>query len=134
MKTSKTAITLALTAALGTTGVAFANDNPFGMQVLTQGYQVAEADAKMPEGKCGAGMKDAAKMEDGKCGAAMKDAAKAADGKCGAMKDGTKAADGKCGAGMKDATKAKDGKCGEGKCGAGMGKASEPMPETEKPQ
>lgn len=100
MNTSKTAITLALTAALGSTGVAFANDNPFGMQVLHQGYQVAEADAKMPEGS----------------GAGMKDAAKAADGKCG---------EGKCGASAKDATKAKDGKCGEGKCGAGIGKKPE---------
>lgn len=123
MNTSKTAITLALTAALGSTGVAFANDNPFGMQVLNQGYQVAEADAKMPEG-------DAAKAKDGKCGegkcgAGVKDAAKAKDGKCG---------EGKCGAGVKDAAKAKDGKCGEGKCGAGTGKTSEPVPETEKSQ
>jgi uncharacterized low-complexity protein len=130
MNTSKTAITLALTAALGTTGVAFANDNPFGMQVLNQGYQVAEADAKMPEGKCGAGMKDAAKMEDGKCGA-MKDGAKAKDGKCGEGKCGagtnkSKMEDGKCGA-MKDGAKAVDGKCG-------AGKTSEPMPETEKSQ
>ena len=54
MNSTKTAVTLALTAALGSSGVALAGDNPFGMQTLGQGYQVAEADTKMPEGKCGA--------------------------------------------------------------------------------
>jgi len=103
-------MTLALTAALGTTGVAFANDNPFGMQVLDQGYQQL-AEAKAKDGKCG----------EGKCGAAAKDASKAKDGKCG---------EGKCGAAAKDATKAKNGKCGEGKCGAGMDK----KPDATDPQ
>ncbi len=102
MNTTKTAITLALTAALGSTSIAHANGNPFGMQYLDQGYQVAEADTKAKDGKCG----------EGKCGA-NKDATKAKDGKCG---------EGKCGA-NKDATKAKDGKCGEGKCGANKGKS-----------
>jgi uncharacterized low-complexity protein len=113
MNTSKTAITMALTAALGSTGVAFANDNPFGMQVLDQGYQqLADSHTKAKDGKCG----------EGKCGAGMKtDADKATDGKCG---------EGKCGAAAKDATKAKDGKCGEGKCGAGM----EKKPEATDPQ
>jgi uncharacterized low-complexity protein len=96
MNTSKTAVTLALTAALGASGAALAGDNPFGMQTLGQGYQVAEADAKMPEGKCGA----------------MKD--EAAGG------DMDKAKEGKCGDKAKDQAKAKDGKCGEGKCGASM--------------
>ncbi len=81
MITSKTAITLALTAALGSTCVAFAGENPFGMQALDQGYLVAEADTKAKDGKCG----------EGKCGAAKGDATKAKDGKCG---------EGKCGAGM----------------------------------
>lgn len=94
MNTSKTAVTLALTAALGSSGVALAGDNPFGMQVLGQGYQVAEADAKMPEGKCGA----------------MK--GEAAGG------DMDKAKEGKCGDKAKAQAKAMDGKCGEGKCGA----------------
>lgn len=115
MNTTKTAITLALTAALSSAGVVQANGNPFGMQTLDQGYQVAEADTKTPEGKCGAN-----KAGEGKCGA-NKDATKAKDGKCG---------EGKCGA-NKDATnaKAKDGKCGEGKCGANKGKAAEASQE-----
>jgi uncharacterized low-complexity protein len=93
MKASKTTLTLALTAAIGTAGIAYAAGNPFALNVLSQGYMVAAAD-KAQEGKCG----------EGKCGA--KKDAKAKDGKCG---------EGKCG-GAKDA-KAKDGKCGEGKCG-----------------
>jgi len=96
MNTSKTAVTLALTAALGSSGVALAGDNPFGMQTLGQGYQVAEADAKMPEGKCGAKQGEAA-------GADMD---KAKEGKCGDKAEAEAKA------------KARDGKCGEGKCGA----------------
>jgi uncharacterized low-complexity protein len=101
MNTSKTAVTLALTAALGSSGAALAGDNPFGMQVLGQGYQVAEADAKMPEGKCGA----------------MK--GEAANG------DMDKAKEGKCGDKAEAKPKAMDGKCGEGKCGASMGMPAE---------
>ncbi|MBI5463057.1 MAG: hypothetical protein HY941_12800 [Gammaproteobacteria bacterium] len=111
MNTSKTAITLALTAVLGSSGLAVASENPFGMQVLDRGYQVADShmSEKMPDGKCGAN-----KAEEAKCGA-NKDAAKAADGKCGANKAAT--------------TKAKDGKCGEGKCGANKGKPAADMPQ-----
>lgn len=101
MNTSKTAVTLALTAALGSTGVALAGDNPFGMQVLGQGYQVAEADAKMPEGKCGATKGEAAGG------------------------DMDKAKEGKCGDKAKAGAKARDGKCGEGKCGASKAKPAE---------
>lgn len=105
MKTSNTAITLALAAALGSTG-ASAGVNPFGMQVLDHGYQVAEADSpmsnKMPDGKCGA-----KKMEEGKCAA-------------------NKAKEGKCAADAA-AAKAKDGKCGEGKCGANKAKPADDM-------
>ncbi|MBI5040876.1 MAG: low-complexity protein [Gammaproteobacteria bacterium] len=87
MKTSKTAITLVLTAALGTTGTALASENPFGMQVLEHGYQVAEADThmsgtKMSDGKCGA-----KKVEEGKCAAKEAATTKAKDGQCGAGKD-----------------------------------------------
>jgi uncharacterized low-complexity protein len=99
MNSTKTAVTLALTAALGSSGVALAGDNPFGMQTLGQGYQVAEADTKMPEGKCGAMKGEAA-------GADMD---KAKEGKCGDKAE------------SKAQTKAMDGKCGEGKCGASMG-------------
>jgi len=70
--------------------------NPFAAKTLDAGYQVAQADTKAKDGKCG----------EGKCGGDKK-ATKAKDGKCG---------EGKCG-GDKKATKAKDGKCGEGKCG-----------------
>ena len=63
MNASKTAITLTLTTLLGSTGAAFAGENPFGMQVLDQGYQVAEAGTKTKDGKCG----------EGKCGAGKKE-------------------------------------------------------------
>lgn len=83
-------------------------DNPFSMAKLSQGYQVAEADAKTMEGKCGAD-KAGEKMMDGKCGGDKADHAdmKKKDGQCGGDK-----ADG-------GAMKKKDGKCGEGKCGSG---------------
>ena len=108
MKTAKTTLTLALGTAFAATGAlaplaAQATDNPFGMQKLDGGYQLAQADKKM-DGKCGGD-----KMKDAKCGSDKK-----ADGKCGA----DKAKDGSCGADKKAAGKKKDGKCGEGKCGA----------------
>jgi uncharacterized low-complexity protein len=102
MNVSKTTLTLALTAAIGASGIAagslaHAAGNPFAMQNLNSGYLVAAADDKAKEGKCG----------EGKCGA---NKAKAKEGKCG---------EGKCGA---NKSKAKEGKCGgdkamEGKCG-----------------
>ena len=108
MKTRTATLTLALTAALGTAGIAYAaNGNPFALNDLSQGYQVAQAE-KSKDGKCG----------EGKCGAIKTTksteaaVAKAKDGKCG---------EGKCG-GTKNPQaadpKAKEGKCGEGKCGA----------------
>jgi len=108
MNTTKTVITLALSTALGSTGIAQAGENPFGMQVLKQGYQVAEADARSQEGKCGA----------------SKAADKAVEAKCGASKAADKTAEGKCGA-SKTMTKAREGKCGEGKCGANKAKGME---------
>lgn len=95
MKASKATLTLALTAAIGSVGIAHAAGNPFALNALSQGYMVAAAD-KAKEGKCG----------EGKCGGTKKDT-KAKDGKCG---------EGKCG-GASNA-KAKEGKCGEGKCGS----------------
>jgi len=68
-----------------------AAENPFGMQELSTGYNVA-----MSEGTCGGD-----KAKDAKCGAN-----KAKDAKCGANK--TKEA--KCGA-----NKAKEAKCGASK-------------------
>ena len=93
-----------LSIAVGTTFVtsmtaanAVATENPFGMNELDSGYQVAMS--IMPEGSCGG------KGEEGKCGGD-----KATEGKCG----GDKATEGKCGG-----DKAKEAKCGEGKCGGG---------------
>lgn len=94
MNVSKTSITLALTAVLGSSGLAVAGDNPFGMQVLDKGYLVAEANAKTPNTNEAA----TSKSKDGKCG------------------------EGKCGAGTAKTAKAKDGKCGEGKCGSSKAK------------
>ena len=69
-------------------GAAQANGNPFAMQDLGKGYQVAQ--------KHGG---EADKAKDAKCGGDMKKDAKGKDAKCGNEK------------------KMKDGKCGEGKCG-----------------
>lgn len=79
--------------------VANAADNPFAGAKLESGYQVAQADAKTKEAKCGGD-----KAKEAKCGGD-----KAKEAKCG----GDKAKEGKCGGDKK-----KEGKCGEGKCGA----------------
>ncbi|MFH1657940.1 HvfA family oxazolone/thioamide-modified RiPP metallophore [Ferribacterium limneticum] len=76
-----------------------AGDNPFSASKLEAGYQLAQADTKMKDGKCG----------EAKCGADKKAGEKMKDGKCG---------EAKCGADKKGADKKKDGKCGEAKCGA----------------
>lgn len=91
MKTNTTTLTLALTAAIGAAGIAHAAGNPFALNALSQGYQLAAAD----------------KVQDGKCG--DKKETKAQDGKCGGAKDMNA---------TETKAKAKDGKCGEGKCGA----------------
>lgn len=92
-----------------TAGVAQADVNPFSVNEISSGYEVA---ANM-EGKCGEG-----KCGEGKCGG---DTSKKADEakKCDASKKADK--EGKCGEGKcgGDASKKadKEGKCGEGKCG-----------------
>ena len=105
MASRKNALKVALGSAVAATLVAAplanANDNPFQLQSLKNGYQVA--DNKSKEGKCGGD-----KAKDGKCGGD-----KAKDGKCG----GDKAKEGACGG-----DKAKEGACGgdkakEGTCG-----------------
>lgn len=109
-----TSIALGSAVAFTSMGVSAASaENPFSAVKLSSGYQLAEADDKMKEGKCGEG-----KSSDGKCGGdkSMHGAAdKKADGKCG----GEKCCDGNCGGAkhMDDASKKTDGKCGEGKCG-----------------
>ena len=111
MKTQNMQLKLATGAALAATfalaPLAQAADNPFGMQKLGAGYQLAQGDKKV-DGKCG----------EGKCGATRKVEEKKKDGACG----GTKAKDGSCGASKADAKK-KDGACGGSKardasCGA----------------
>lgn len=87
-------------AAVALTPVAHAADNPFAAKQLSAGYQLAQADTKGKEGKCG----------EAKCGADKK----AKDAKCGADKK----MDAKCGADKKPADKKADGKCGEAECGA----------------
>ncbi|MHB1360024.1 MAG: HvfA family oxazolone/thioamide-modified RiPP metallophore [Rhodocyclaceae bacterium] len=104
----KLATGAAVVASFAIGSVAHAADNPFAMQKLDSGYQLAQADKKA-DGKCGG-----SKAKDGACGGAKVDDKKK-DGKCGEGKCGadTKAADDKKAA----ADKKKDGKCGEGKCG-----------------
>lgn len=83
-------------AVIALTPVAHAAENPFGATKLEAGYQLAQADTKMKDGKCG----------EAKCGADKKAAEKKKDGKCG---------EAKCGADKKAADKKKDGKCGADK-------------------
>lgn len=111
MNTKKSRLKLATGAAVAASfalgSVANAADNPFAMNKLDGGYQLAQADKKA-DGKCGG-----SKGKDGACGGAKADG-KMADGKCGAGKG----KDGACGGDKKAADdKKKDGKCGEGKCG-----------------
>lgn len=80
---NKTTLALATGAAFAATvalaPAALAADNPFGMAKLDSGYQLAAADDKKKDGKCG----------EGKCGGDKKPADdKKKDGKCG---------EGKCG-------------------------------------
>lgn len=99
-----TSIALGSAVAFTSMGVSAASaENPFSAVKLSSGYQLAEADDKMKEGKCGEGKCGGEKSADGA-------ADKKADGKCGEGKcGGEKSAD--------DAGKKADGKCGEGKCG-----------------
>jgi uncharacterized low-complexity protein len=115
MKKLAALVGASLAASMSVTSVN-ANDNPFGMQDLSGGYQISQflsdEGAKGKEGKCG----------EGKCGEAKK---KGKEGKCGEAKE--KGKEGKCGEGKcgEAKKKGKEGKCGaakdkgkEGKCGA----------------
>lgn len=105
MNLTKTSLaSLALTAAMGTLGIAQAEDNPFAMQDLKGGYQLAAADegtmaGKAKDSKCGAGKATETKSTEGKCGG---DKGKAAEGKCGGAKETeAKTMEGKCGGSKK---------------------------------
>ncbi len=83
------AIGSAFTAAALTPVAHAAGDNPFGASKLQAGYQLADADTKMKDGKCG----------EAKCGSDKKADSKAAEAKCGAdKKPDSKATEAKCGA------------------------------------
>lgn len=130
MNSTQKTIALAISGAFALTIAATsvnAAENPFSAKSLSSGYQVADADIKMKDGKCGAG----------KCGASKKKAMeenigeKTHDGSCSAEKS----AEGKCSAEMKNSAntmpmeaapttdaKMEEGKCSAGKCGANMKK------------
>ena len=98
-------IALGSAIALGAFSVAAsASQNPFALNELSSGYQLAQADSgeKDKEGKCG----------EGKCG----------EDKAAKMDAEGKHSEGKCG----DDKAAADDKMGEGKCGGE--KSSEDMP------
>lgn len=103
--THKSLISHSLALTLLAAASAHAAGNPFEIQTLQQGYQVADAsDSKMKDGKCGSG----------KCGAHKKDKAaeKMKEGSCSAdkMKEGSCAAD-KMKEGSCSADKMKEGSC-----------------------
>jgi uncharacterized low-complexity protein len=105
MKKLATLVGASLAASVSVT-TANANENPFELNDMSEGYQVVSfLGDKGKEGKCGEGKKG----KEGKCG----------EGKCG---EGKKGKEGKCGEGKcgedKKGKKGKEGKCGEGKCGA----------------
>ena len=77
------------------TGAVMASTPVFAAQSLSQGYQVAAADQKAPEGSCGSNN------------------AKAKEGSCGAEKGNKPAKVEK----PAKASKGMEGRCGEGKCG-----------------
>jgi len=104
MSTSKkAALSLGAITLVAGIGAYAASENPFAIQSLSTGYQVADHHEKGHEGKCGTGKCGAEKAKEGKCGNGKCGAEKAKEGKCG----GEKAKEGKCGA-----EKAKEGKCG----------------------
>jgi hypothetical protein len=102
-KTLAAAVGAAFLATAAIAPLTSAAENPFQLNQLNSGYQVADAH----EGKCGEGKCGEQKAEsEGKCG----------EGKCGGEKG---KGEGKCGEGKCGGEKADgEGKCGEGKCGA----------------
>ncbi len=74
------AVGTAVAASLAAASLANAAGNPFEMQSLKNGYQVAAAD-KAKEGKCGGD-----KAKEGKCGGDKKKDGKCGEGKCGGSK------------------------------------------------
>ena len=120
------AIGSAFAVSLAASPIVNAEQNPFSMNELSSGYQVADMEGKCggkkeKEGNCG-GMKE----KEGNCGSKM-NKAEEGEGNCGAKKKAVKegqCGEGKCGANKKQADKSKEGNCGgskkstEGKCGS----------------
>jgi uncharacterized low-complexity protein len=105
----KTKLALAVGSTLATSvalAPAQAASNPFALTALSSGYQLAQADAKQQDGKCGeakCGANKAKETKEAACGAN-----KAKEGSCGAdpkMKEaacgGNKKLDAACGANKK---------------------------------
>ncbi len=88
-----------------------AGENPFGFTNISANPTVIVADSQAAE------TAPDAKMSEGKCGAGKAEAAKAME---------SKASEGKCGAGKAEAAKAMESKAKEGSCGA---KTGDKMPE-----
>lgn len=63
-----------------------AADNPFAGAKLDAGYQLAQADTKAKEGKCGEAKCGGDKKSEAKCGGDKKKEGKCGEGKCGAKK------------------------------------------------
>lgn len=77
LKPIASAVGIALATTLAASPLASADQNPFSVSEMSNGYMVADAEGKCGEGKCG---DDKAKAEDeGKCGEG-----KCGEGKCGA--------------------------------------------------
>jgi len=118
------AIGSAFAVSLAASPVVNAEQNPFAMNELSSGYQVADMEGKCGgkkerEGNCGG-----KKEREGNCGGKM-NKYEEGEGNCGAKKKARKegqCGEGKCGGDMK-ADKSKEGNCGgkkpmEGKCGS----------------
>jgi len=73
------AATAAIAASFAATS-ANASENPFGMQELSSGYEVAMSTS---EGMCGEGKCGGDKGKEGKCGGDKAKEAKCGEGKCG---------------------------------------------------
>ena len=87
MKKLTTVATGAAIVASFAAGSALATENPFAMQQLNSGYNVAMSEGTCGEGKCGGDKGKEAKSGEGKCGEGKGDKAKEAkcgEGKCGA--------------------------------------------------
>jgi len=83
MKNSTTFAASAAIVATFAVGNVNAAENPFAMQELTAGYNVAMSEGTCGEGKCGGDKGKEAKCGEGKCGGDKAKEAKCGEGKCG---------------------------------------------------